>query len=138
VSFRPDSKVRYVTWPTMLYILAYSMPIRDMTGIDTPVDALLASSIIAIPSFLLGFLIAAVANRLRKAPSKTWVPNLYSKRGAAFVVALLTMLWAKAIAPETMLAMIPAFFAMCLIAGKWRKSIPGDGQLDTVSSQRER
>lgn len=119
-----SNRVRYVTWPVMLYILAYSMPIRNMNGIDTPGDALLAASIIAIPSFIFGFLLVALTNIFRKRESKTWLPNFLTQRGMVFGALLVGVLAAKAVSPDGMLPLLPGFAAMGLVAGKWRALLP--------------
>ncbi len=119
-----SNRIRYITWPMMLYILAYAMPIRNMNGIDTPVDAVLAASIIAIPSFVVGFLLVALVNIFRKRESRTWIPNFQTSRGLVFMALLVGVVALKSVWPDGMLPLLPGFAAMGLLAGKWRSALP--------------
>jgi hypothetical protein len=107
----------------MLYIFGFGMPIRDLKGIDTAADALLASSIIALPSFVIGFLLVAIVNIFRKQMSKTWIPNFASRRGAVFAASLIFLVVTKAADPGGMSSLFFAFAAMALVNGKWRTAL---------------
>lgn len=122
-----SNKARYITWPIMLYIFAFALPMRNLNGIYTASDALLASGIIGLPSFLIAFPLVAVINIFRKQKTKTWVPNLHSKRGALFVTCLIFVLTMKALVPDGIAPLVFAFAAMALVAGKWRDALPTDG-----------